>query len=645
MKTFLDYLNEDVVPAALVTNGTISLDNEDTRASVNMALAKVTADSSITPYIALNRISKALSYFSIILPKRIYLEGAKGVEVHEILQFGDKMGMTNQGEFIRDVPGKFYLFMQYGMNSPMGYGGQLAYPSMGGTFRVFAKVVDKEELDKLISMAELALAEECDAEMQQKRAKMLAPHDTMNDVTSDPKKVGNKKAVADSNKGIKEDAGGFIRGLFTGGNADTNKNKTQQAVQDTAQSTANKASGGMLGSLTDKLSVPGAKAQTVKEEQIDELWEPITGHAKKGSNERKRKAVQMALGRKHKGEEGWNDKINPQNAALRMGRALQKKGVTKEETINEISQKLALKAMKASEKRSDDEWEADAAYDRLSDWKTHDARAHRLRGHMKRKFGKKKIKTDGEDHLKDYDGYSGRQGVHTVNTHGKRAGLPPKEQVNRLKNNIRYSLGKHRKPNLPEETQINEVGDTTRGKLALKSYARKADKWVDKETGRLSLDYDKKPRDIGKELDKIDRRIGYSKKAKRMAEETQLDELSRGTVARYKKAAVDDKKSAESSAETSHAHRKNRALPLAKRNAFHDEEKWLKGIAKKREKGIAMADKRLEEKLTKGMSAADVIHDFVHSDDPKFKGKSVKERQKMALGAYYGMHPEKSSKE
>ena len=53
----------------------------------------------------------------------------------------------------------------------------------------------------------------------------------------------------------------------------------------------------------------------------------------------------------------------------------------------------------------------------------------------------------------------------------------------------------------------------------------------------------------------------------------------------------------------------------------------------------------LEEKLTKDMTAGEVISDFVKSDDPKFKGKSKAERTKMALGAYYGMHPEKSVKE
>jgi hypothetical protein len=51
--------------------------------------------------------------------------------------------------------------------------------------------------------------------------------------------------------------------------------------------------------------------------------------------------------------------------------------------------------------------------------------------------------------------------------------------------------------------------------------------------------------------------------------------------------------------------------------------------------------KNLGEVLTKKTSAGEVISDFVHSDNPKFAGKSKAERTKMALGAYYGMHPEK----
>lgn len=43
----------------------------------------------------------------------------------------------------------------------------------------------------------------------------------------------------------------------------------------------------------------------------------------------------------------------------------------------------------------------------------------------------------------------------------------------------------------------------------------------------------------------------------------------------------------------------------------------------------------LNEVLSKDATAADYIKDFVNSDNPKFKGKSKKERIKMALGAYY----------
>ena len=51
-------------------------------------------------------------------------------------------------------------------------------------------------------------------------------------------------------------------------------------------------------------------------------------------------------------------------------------------------------------------------------------------------------------------------------------------------------------------------------------------------------------------------------------------------------------------------------------------------------------DEALNEVLSKDASAGDWIHDFIHSDNPKFSGKSKAERKKMALGAYYGKHNE-----
>jgi hypothetical protein len=54
--------------------------------------------------------------------------------------------------------------------------------------------------------------------------------------------------------------------------------------------------------------------------------------------------------------------------------------------------------------------------------------------------------------------------------------------------------------------------------------------------------------------------------------------------------------------------------------------------------------KTLKEVLTKKTSAGEIIKDFRKSKDRKFAGKSGEERQRMALGAYYSMHPEKSKK-
>ena len=53
---------------------------------------------------------------------------------------------------------------------------------------------------------------------------------------------------------------------------------------------------------------------------------------------------------------------------------------------------------------------------------------------------------------------------------------------------------------------------------------------------------------------------------------------------------------------------------------------------------------QLDEVLTKDAKAADWIKDFVHSTNPKFEGKSKKERINMALGAYYGKQREKDSR-
>ena len=195
MKSFLQHIKEEVLPTVQVADGGLDIEKPAVRAAINAAIAGVVSQPAVTPYVVFNRLSKLLAQYHIVLPKK-FLEGDKGVEVFEIRQFGHRMGMTDSGEFVNHVPTTHYLFLQYGIITPMGV--TYAKPLVGGMFRVTARLVDRVELDRLLDMAEITMSEE--AECMQAIAKANAPKDPMHDVTDDPKKVGNKKAVATSEK-------------------------------------------------------------------------------------------------------------------------------------------------------------------------------------------------------------------------------------------------------------------------------------------------------------------------------------------------------------------------------------------------------------------------------------------------------------
>jgi len=48
-----------------------------------------------------------------------------------------------------------------------------------------------------------------------------------------------------------------------------------------------------------------------------------------------------------------------------------------------------------------------------------------------------------------------------------------------------------------------------------------------------------------------------------------------------------------------------------------------------------LKEETLDEVLSKDAAASEWIHDFIHSDNPKFEGKSKEKRKEMALAAYY----------
>ena len=82
-----------------------------------------------------------------------------------------------------------------------------------------------------------------------------------------------------------------------------------------------------------------------------------------------------------------------------------------------------------------------------------------------------------------------------------------------------------------------------------------------------------------------------------------------------------------------------RSGPIFKKRAAQANKFRAKGMEQEK-KEKALKEEVIDEVLTKSTSAGETISDFVHSDNPKFKGKSKEERKKMALGAYYAKQNE-----
>jgi hypothetical protein len=247
-----------------------------------------------------------------------------------------------------------------------------------------ARVVDKAELDKMLDMAEITMKECADDKATSSERK--AVKEPMQDITSDPKKKGNKSAVADSEKGekakpVNEELSHGARELTLHADNDQQlhrsshepiiKNLSRKHAKgtydhekatklwkyhaDRAAKSYEKQHGGKFSVADRKAAAKhfadSARSEhgfgSVKEETMEEGR--TTGNRSfKGSPDRKRKAVQMALGRKHKDHPDWNPRTSPQYSALKLGRQLQKQGV-KEETLDELS-KGTLKAYKSAAK-------------------------------------------------------------------------------------------------------------------------------------------------------------------------------------------------------------------------------------------------------------------------------------------------------
>jgi len=215
-----------------------------------------------------------------------------------------------------------------------------------------------------------------------------------------------------------------------------------------------------------------------------------------------------------------------------------------------------------------------------------------------------------------------------------------KSAYNKLK-----ASGPH-KQGSPEFTKMKELAFAIRAKgdwgkveedLEIKSIK---DKEIDledpmnDEVEALRKDSPKEKREV---LDKVEHDMKESIR--------QIDEISSETATKYKDASREDSNKRTIDGEYFSRNQTNRL------KGMYTADQKLNGKAKVpatkspvKENSFFDYVNKIEETITKKTSAGKIISDFEDSKNHKFKGKSKEKRKDMALGAYYGMHPEKSEK-
>jgi len=174
MKSFKQFLNEETMPYATNARGIIDVEDSSVRDGLNSQLAGVTAGKFVTPYIALEIVSKALANYHIFIPRHSFLEGDSGMFVWPINQFGIKFGQNVDGSFVQDgvvlkdtskgihpegednkvisepnrEPDKpFSIFFEYRQSDC-------------GMFNIFCEVVSQDELDEILADLEAEMNDE-----------------------------------------------------------------------------------------------------------------------------------------------------------------------------------------------------------------------------------------------------------------------------------------------------------------------------------------------------------------------------------------------------------------------------------------------------------------------------------------------------
>lgn len=147
MKSFKQFVKEETMPYAGTKSGVIDIRDSAVRDGLNQQLAGVTAGKFVTPYIAFERVCKALANFHIFPPRTTFLEGDSGAVNFRVDQFGAKFGQTDDGRIVANPEIPFHLYFEYRQSDC-------------GMFMIFCEVVDQDELDEIMDDLEAEMNED-----------------------------------------------------------------------------------------------------------------------------------------------------------------------------------------------------------------------------------------------------------------------------------------------------------------------------------------------------------------------------------------------------------------------------------------------------------------------------------------------------
>jgi hypothetical protein len=180
-------LKEEVDITPYVERGLVGVNVDAVRDNINTFLNGVLGKCFITPYIALERVRKVLANFHIFLPRTTFLEGDRGVEVFDIKQFGEAMGMRNDGTVVTKMSDPYSLYFEYKMNGK-------------GMFDVFAEIVTKDELDELMDAVNDDMDDDAEDDREDKlnesETKRLSPEE-MEEIKADYQKKKRESKQVD----------------------------------------------------------------------------------------------------------------------------------------------------------------------------------------------------------------------------------------------------------------------------------------------------------------------------------------------------------------------------------------------------------------------------------------------------------------